>query len=666
MKKINTDFSYGEISTKWDGRADLPYYTKGVSELRNMYVMPQGVVGRISGTKYITELPIPFSPLGWEYRANQTVKLFPFSYRGDKKFIVMINSTSVRVFSQAGAEVFSATYAYRNNLIQYTQAVQINGVMYIAHPYGDSILGVGIFVIGKLAYNNVTFSFTNLTTIPASVVPDGSGSPNCVTGRKITSYQGKLVVANLKEVYSGEEREDAVLASKTLDYEDFTLGNNDDDAWLTDITSGYVNIKWMMGTEHGLVIGTQDSEHIIEGGDNGLTPTALSQRKLSSFGSSDVIPEQIGLSTIFVERDRRKVRELAYYDTEGSLSSPNLTLLADHITGDGLREIHFQRTPFECLYCIRDDGKIAMLTHDRNTGMTAWSLIDVGGYVTGMCMHAGETQDDVYIAVARNVGGKAKYYLEKFDPFEQEDKGNWNYMFSSLAMEGVTKTISNMAVVSDKVVVTTSAAHTLSTDDCIRITDTDIDGDYKVEVIDTTTFYIKDMQGNYVEDFGTDTTGTLNQISKTYAGFTHIPDYEVDVMADGDYIGRYTIDNSGNLTIDRYAHKIIAGIPYTSHLRTMKILQEVGAPVARISKVYIRFYKSMGCKIGQSMDDGEEISVREGELDLGTPALYTGDKEHTMLTEYTKTGHFYIWQDEPMPMNICALACDYRAGGQRQ
>lgn len=658
MKKINTDFSYGEISTKWDGRADLPYYTKGVSELRNMYVMPQGVVGRISGTKYITLLPT--GNWSWSARTADPIKLYPFTASGNLKFIVMISCNNVIVYSTSGTQIATFTYSNSTELLSLTQAVQINGVMYIAHPLG--FMGYGI---SKLAYSGGSFTFTSLTTIPASVIPE-AGTPYLITGRKVTTFQGRLVAANLKDCISAGAREDAVLASKTLDYENFTLGNNDADAWLTEITNGYVNIKWMMGTEHGLVIGTQDSEHIIEGGDNGLTPTALSQRKLSSFGSSDVIPEQIGLSTIFVERDRRKVRELAYYDTEGSLSSPNLTLLADHITGDGLREIHFQRTPFECLYCIRTDGKIAMLTHDRNTGITAWSLIDVGGYVTGMCMHAGETQDDVYIAVARNVGGKAKYYLEKFDPFEQEDKGNWNYMFSSLAMEGVTKTISNMAVVSDKVVVTTSAAHTLSTDDCIRITDTDIDGDYKVEVIDTTTFYIKDMQGNYVEDFGTDTTGTLNQISKTYAGFTHIPDYEVDVMADGDYIGRYTIDGSGNLTIDRYAHKIIAGIPYTSHLRTMKILQEVGAPVARISKVYIRFYKSMGCKIGQSMDDGEEISVREGELDLGTPALYTGDKEHTMLTEYTKTGHFYIWQDEPMPMNICALACDYRAGGQRQ
>ena len=201
-------------------------------------------------------------------------------------------------------------------------------------------------------------------------------------------------------------------------------------------------------------------------------------------------------------------------------------------------------------------------------------------------------------------------------------------------------------------------------------------GEYKFEIIDEDNIYLKDLDGNYITELPErldDLSGAnVYPFSKRFYIWDSnsqsiATGLELDVVADDSkYLGKFTPDNSGLIILSEEAWKITVGFRFRSHMKTMRIMQEaIGNHVSRISKVYLRLWKSLGCKIGESFENSEEVTFRDGELDLGTPALYTGDKEHTLLTGYTNTGYFYVWTDDVYPLNICAMAVDYRSGGQR-
>ena len=164
---------------------------------------------------------------------------------------------------------------------------------------------------------------------------------------------------------------------------DANLGGTvaDDDAIIYTIASNQVNAIRFMTATRTLIIGTAGGEFTVSGGgtDSAITPTNILIKKQSNHGSANVDAIAVGNATLFLQRAKRKIRELAYnFDVDGYLA-PDMTILAEHITESGITQMTYQQEPNQIVWGVRDDGELIGLTYQREQQVTAWHRHIFGG-----------------------------------------------------------------------------------------------------------------------------------------------------------------------------------------------------------------------------------------------------------------------------------------------
>ena len=160
-----------------------------------------------------------------------------------------------------------------------------------------------------------------------------------------------------------------------------TTGTNADDAMVYTIASNQVNKIRYLKAVRTLLIGTTGGEFSVsaDGTDAAVTPTNVTIKRQSSFGAANVDAQPAGNAVLFLQRAKRKIRELAYnYDSDGYVA-PDLTILNETVTNSGITEMAYQQAPDSILWCVRDDGVLAGLTYQRTDNVVAWHRHIIGG-----------------------------------------------------------------------------------------------------------------------------------------------------------------------------------------------------------------------------------------------------------------------------------------------
>jgi len=201
------------------------------------------------------------------------------------------------------------------------------------------------------------------------------------------------------------------------DYLDFTIGTLDDDALNIIIASGELNPIMHIANARGMVALTSGGEFSIQGGQQkAITPTNISAKDQSNYGISQVAPARVGQEIFFVQRAGRKVRALSpnQYD-DGQYVSPDVSVLAEHVTESGIASMAYQPEPDALLYVVRNDGAMATLTCDRDQDVFAWSRQSTQGAFESVEVVPTANGNNVFVIVARAVGGAIVRFVEMFD-----------------------------------------------------------------------------------------------------------------------------------------------------------------------------------------------------------------------------------------------------------
>lgn len=177
--------------------------------------------------------------------------------------------------------------------------------------------------------------------------------------------------------------------SNTGDYANFstTAANGDvvaSNAIAVTLNTAKINVaRWAVSDEKGLLVGTVGGEWVLKGATEteALNPVNISAKKATSYGSADIQPVQVGKSTIFAQRTRKKIREMSYFYEVDGFRSPDLTILAEHITGTGIVEMAHTPEPQSIVWSVRDDGQLIGVTYERDIdGIRAgWHRHIMGG-----------------------------------------------------------------------------------------------------------------------------------------------------------------------------------------------------------------------------------------------------------------------------------------------
>ncbi|MEC5164062.1 hypothetical protein [Janthinobacterium sp. CG_S6] len=258
----------------------------------------------------------------------------------------------------------------------------------------------------KEALSAVVASPASAWTLEASVWNAINGYP--ATG---ALYEQRLAVAGSIKFPQ------TVWGSRSGLFFDFTIGINDDDAFSFALPStGQINPIRRMASADALMPMTYGGEYTMKGGnDSPLSPTNVKARAPSVYGCNSVKPIRIGDEVLFVQRAGRKVRSMAYRIESDTYKAPDLTVLAEHITVSGITEMAYQQEPRSTLWCVRADGKMAVLTLDRDEGVTAWAPQSTTGFYESVASIPSVDGDEVWVVVRRTVNGVARRYVERFD-----------------------------------------------------------------------------------------------------------------------------------------------------------------------------------------------------------------------------------------------------------
>ncbi|MGE4551610.1 MAG: hypothetical protein AB7D57_00765 [Desulfovibrionaceae bacterium] len=183
-------------------------------------------------------------------------------------------------------------------------------------------------------------------------------------------------------------------------------------------------IEWMIQRGDNIFVGTGGGTWLVGGaGGEVLTPGNVRARMASAWGSAPVRPVLAEESVLYVQRAEKKILEMAYSFETDSYPSTDMTLLAEHITGDGVIEMDFAQAPDCTLLAVRKDGQLAACTFMRSQEVVAWSRIVTDGAVESVaCVFDAATGRDIpWMVVRRTIAGEEKRFIEYLEePFNGE------------------------------------------------------------------------------------------------------------------------------------------------------------------------------------------------------------------------------------------------------
>ena len=477
--------------------------------------------------------------------------------------------------------------------------------------------------------------------------------------RAVAFYEQRLVFAGTSE------QPQTLFFSQSGDFENFEADVEDDDAMVYTIGSNEVNVIRFLSSTRNLIVGTSGGEFVVRasGTDEPITPTQIQIKQQTNHGSADHVPAQVGNTVLFLQRAKRKLRELQFnFDVDGYVAT-DLTIINEHITKGGLTELAHQQEPHGILWGVRADGQLVCMTYKREEQVVAWSRQVLGGafgtgdaVVESVAIIPGDLDEDqVWVAVKRTVNGATKRYVEFIRDFEfGTDVSDAIFVDSSLTFTGVTSTLAGDEA-ADQTTITLADASSFSSAGAIKIGS---------EVITYTGKSSNDLTGctrGVVGAAAAHASGaTVTQAAISLSGLSHLEGQTVSILGDGATHPNKTV-SSGAVTLDRYVTKAHAGLSYNSTLKTLRV--EGGSQqgtaqgkIKRINEIVVRLLNTVGLQVGKDVSNLDIVPFRSSADKMDEPiALFTGDKEIEFDGEFDSDGQLVVQQDQPLPMTVLAV-----------
>lgn len=441
--------------------------------------------------------------------------------------------------------VSSASVASSNNLIVYYRLASRPGS------------GVGsVTVTASLNYQggNKTgifrlTGFTSPTSASAEVIKqlgdttftedwrEGAWSNAASWPSSVAFHDGRLWWAGLDKLYG----------SVSDDFYNFDPSTEGDAGPIVrSVATGPVEgIGWMLPLQR-LIVGTASSEVSIRSSsfDEPLTPTAFTARNASTVGSAPIQAIAVDSSGIFVQRNRSKIFELVYDVEINDYASREITRLNQEIGKPGILQIAVQRQPDTRVFFLKQDGKLAMLVYDRADAVSGLCRIETDGEFESIAILPTGEDDDVYFVVKRTINGITRRYIEKFASTAELQGGETSYLMDSsvrFTSGSPTSTITGLTHLIGKQVVVYYPRF----------------GGYQDDAFQDDAFQVTDDQAEEPR-----TT--------------------------------YTVNGSGEITIDFAATDIVVGLPYRARFKSVKLAYGSQAGTALTQKKRVDHLALMG------------------------------------------------------------------------
>ncbi|SKA88895.1 hypothetical protein SAMN02745166_01504 [Prosthecobacter debontii] len=299
----------------------------------------------------------------------------------------------------AGTSSETSTAAAPRFLLEASDA-RMNGLV--------KITGIGTLTPEGLSVNAACDVITPLlSTGPTYVWTEGAWSQYQGFPSAVAMHQNRLWFAGTAKAPM------RIWGSVSGDIENFRRTSLDDgSASWTPLADELNPIQWMISQGADMVIGTGGDEWTVSGQGKAITPTNFDFQRQSRFGSSSVAAIMANEVVVFVQRGGRKVRRISQRSNNEPWTTADMTVLAEHISLDGIKQLAFGSNPNSILWAVTNSGKLLGMTLEVEQNVFGWHVHETDGEVESVAVIYGTVADEVWLAVKR---GSIRT-IERLDP----------------------------------------------------------------------------------------------------------------------------------------------------------------------------------------------------------------------------------------------------------
>ena len=377
----------------------------------------------------------------------------------------------------------------------------------------------------------------------------------------------------------------------------------DDNAISLTISSATVDlVDWMISGKK-LTVGTSGGVFQMYGAETALTITPFNftiDRVTSYPTESGALPIIIDNNVIYVQKNGRRLRDIAYSADAGGNQATDLTLRTDDIALGVLKDVAYQDMPYNLVWGRMADGKLIALTYNKSLNMSAWSHHVMGGAlssahaeVESITVIPTTTHNQLWMVVKRTVNSSTVRYVEYMDRFY--DSGE------------------------------------LTSDDA-----------------------------HYV-DSGIYTTGSG---VTNLTGLNHLEGQTVRILADSALQNDATVSSGAiAISASDKIHAGLGFDSYVTTLDLALGPQgTLVGNRKKISRIVVKLLDTMGLKYGPRTTELDEMIFRFPTDNLGQAvAFFSGDEVLTMGNMTYDDHNVVLGQDGPFPLSILLIGFDYES-----
>lgn len=420
----------------------------------------------------------------------------------------------------------------------------------------------------------------------------------------------------------------------------------------------YSKIQWLSPGKT-LTAGTNAGEFIVRGPDttSAIGPLNFTSDLETPHGSAYLQSVKSENTTVFVQRNRKWLREMVFNLDENSFVAPNINILNPDVASTvGLKRskegYHLaitpgavvamvkQELPWQVIWCLDNNGALVGITRDRTQNVAAWHVHELAGDKTEASVlykpkiesisviqkpplddvGTGGEPDELWMAVSRRHDLENAFYLESlaFEWEHGEIDSNWDFT------NNIAPVYMDMAVFRDS--------------------------------------------ENGVGDFDEGLV-TLSHLEE---------DEVVGVIKDGTWLGEFTVDSNSQIDISEFCSqeeldgdedlKLIVGFNYIGRISPLvpEVPAQLGTSMGnlrRVDRITINFYRTIGCRFGRCTDDLQEntpVSALEEvnfplDPNQGPTPLFSGEKVLDFPQGYETRPRMLIESHLPFPFTVTHL-----------
>lgn len=473
LRSFYSNFTAGELSPLLSSRVDSDAYKNGLKTLRNYRILSQGGVRRRPGMQRLQTLSnVAFQTEPYIYDENEsyillfsnaklevvdvsspstivdTITSCPWTtamigslsvaQSGDTMIIVhpdmamqKLTRTAVDTFSlsdydfdHSGAAHYEPFYRFVAEDVTITpqnsntssQTFTASASIFSSDWVGEHIeftdsagLVVHIEVTGYTSGTEIVGTFSAAI---ANTNARDTWSEQVFSSRK--GYARSVIFHDQRLIFGGSrDLPNHIFFSKVGQFFNFDVGTGlDDESIQVQIAENQVSeIKSMASLRHLIIFTSEQELYVPTVDDRPLTPSTISIKKQTSYGSGNVASVEFDGAIVFLTKSKGAIREFIFSDISQAYAADALTLLAPHLIGSpsnmvSQREASDQAESY--LYAVNDDGKMPVFVSIRKEKLQGWAEYSTDGDYKNVV----NVNRNVYVVTERTINGSTLTSLE--------------------------------------------------------------------------------------------------------------------------------------------------------------------------------------------------------------------------------------------------------------